>query len=318
VPLQLGQPIEVQLERRSAGNPDVYHEALRAIEPQVAALLKEHRARSVRWMPHEVVPWGRGVDFIEKPWSEEQCSLRPEVALALETNLLTEDNLPYFHFAIASRLEPGGIWQEWSRLWTAEEATHAAAMRDYLHLMRVVDPAKLERNRLQFMQQGFDREFSNPLEIFAYTSAQELATRVSHQRTGQRADEPVILKLMNLISRDENFHYLFYRGIVEELLEIVPELMLPAIQRQLYSFEMPGTKMDRFELRMASIANAGIYGAREHRDCVIKPVLNFWEIDKITGLTPETQKIQERILKLEKLLDRLVERQDSRRPTTLH
>lgn len=289
---------------------DRIKEVLRAVEPRVHELFETHKKNSKRWYPHEIVPWGAGQDFREVPWDPSQCSLRPECVLALETNLLTEDNLPYYHAEIAKMVDPDSIWQDWNRRWTAEEGGHAAAIRDYLYLMRVMDPREIEDNRLMIMETGFDRDFADPLEIFAYTSAQELATRISHQKTGQRADEPIILKILSLIARDENFHYIFYRAIVEEVLKLEPDLMLTAIMNQFYSFSMPGTGMTNYELRQATIADAGIYGAREHRDQVIKPLVSYWDIEKLTGLTPAAQKAQERILKLEKVLDRMVERQE--------
>jgi len=304
--IEYGREISPEQSKRF----DVIIEVMKAIEPQVEGLLADHLEKSRRWYPHEVVPWGEGVDYIEKPWKEEQNSLRPEVVLALETNLLTEDNLPFYHAQIAAVVDRDSVWGEWNRLWTAEEGGHAAAMRDYLFLMRVMDPVLIEQNRLAYMRQGFQRDFADPLEVFAYTSAQELATRISHLRAGQKADEPIILKILQLISRDENFHYIFYRSVVKEILAIAPELMLPAIVNQFYSFEMPGSNMSGFELRLATIANEGIYGAREHRDLVIMPVINYWKISELTGLSPESQKAQERILKLEKILDRMVERQE--------
>ncbi|MFN8392602.1 MAG: acyl-ACP desaturase [Bdellovibrionota bacterium] len=289
---------------------DAIKEVLRAIEPEVRVSLENHRRQSRRWFPHEVVPWGAGRDFNEEPWTPGQVSLRPEIVLALETNLLTEDNLPYYHAQIEQMMDRDSVWQEWNRLWTAEEGGHAAAIRDYLYLMRQMDPYEMERNRLMMMEAGFDRTFNDPLEIFAYTAAQELATRISHLRTGQRADEPIVLKILSLIARDENFHFIFYRSVVSAVLERRPDLMLPALMNQLYSFSMPGTGMSNFELRQATIANAGIYGAREHRDQVILPLLSYWKLDQLTGLAPETQKVLDRILKLEKVLDRMVERQE--------
>ena len=107
-------------------------------------LVAEHRRTSRRWYPHEVVPWGRGQDFNATPWSPEQCALRPDIVVALETNLLTEDNLPYYHANIDRIIGGnGGAWREWSRLWTAEEFKHGVAMRDYFHLTRVMDPRVL-------------------------------------------------------------------------------------------------------------------------------------------------------------------------------
>ena len=230
--------------------------------------------------------------------------------MALETNLLTEDNLPYYHAQIQEMVDPGGVWQEWNRLWTAEEGGHAAALRDYLYLKRVMDPEIIEKNRLMIMEAGFDREFADPLEVFAYTSAQELATRISHLRAGQRADEPIVLEILKRISTDENHHFVFYRSVCAEVLARRPDLMLPAINAQMYSFSMPGNGMSNFEIRQAVIANAGIYGAREHRDLVVMPLLRYWKLDQLTGLSPESEKIRDRILRLEKVLDRMVERQE--------
>lgn len=295
---------------------DAIKEVLRSIEPEVKVLLENHRRLSKRWYPHEVVPWGMGRDYNEEPWKPEDCKLRPEVVMALETNLLTEDNLPFYHAQIQAMVDPDGIWQEWNRLWTAEEGGHAAALRDYLYLARVMDPQIIELNRLMIMEAGFDRHFADPLEVFAYTTAQELATRISHLRAGQRADEPIVLEILRRISTDENHHFVFYRSIMTEVLKRRPDLALPAIMNQFYSFEMPGLGMSNYEIRRAVIANAGIYGAREHRDLVIMPVLRYWKLENLTGLSPEMEKIRDRILRLEKVLDRMVERQERKTKKT--
>ena len=63
-------------------------------------------------------------------------------------------------------------------------------------------------------------------------------------------------------------------------------------------------------LRQAIIADAGIYGTREHRDMVVLPLLSFWDIAGISGLSPELQKVQSRILRIEQVLNRMVERQE--------
>ena len=284
--------------------------AVAAIEHQVEQLLADHRKNSRRWYPHEIVPWGLGKDFNEIPWDAAQSPVRPDIVVALETNLLTEDNLPYYHSRIETMVEANSVWSEWNRLWTSEEAAHAQTIRDYLHLMRVMDPKVMEDNRRIIMQSGFDRTFSDPMELFAYTATQELATRISHLRAGQKADEPIALRIFSTIARDENFHFIFYRGVVKALLDIVPELMLPAIMNQFYSFSMPGTGMSNYELRQAIIADAGIYGTREHRDMVILPLIKYWDIAGIKNLSSGLQKIQSRILRIEQVLDRMVERQD--------
>ena len=299
---------ELSVEERK--RLDAIKELLYSIEPQVKEALDNHRKVRRDWYPHEVLPWGRGIDFREVPWSQDQSPLRPEVKLALETNLLTEDNLPYYHSHIERFLDQSGVWKEWNRLWTAEEAQHGESMRDYLYLLRVTDPKQIADERKAVMEVGFDRHFADPLELFAYTSAQELATRISHLRTGQRADEPVCLELLKLISRDENFHYVFYRNVVDLALGIDPDLTLPAVMNQLYSFEMPGSGMSNFEFRQLTISNAGIYGVKEHREQVIEPILSFWKIAERQPKTTAGKKAQERILKLEKVLKRMEDKQE--------
>jgi acyl-[acyl-carrier-protein] desaturase len=288
------------------------NEVLRALEPQIKVLIQNHREASVRWMPHEVVPWGAGEDYNEKPWHPDQCKLRPEIVTALETNLLTEDNLPFYYSIISRGVAPDSALGEWTRLWTSEEAAHGSSIRDYMLLMRVMDPVVLENNRLKVMQTGFYRPFGCPFELFAYTSAQELSTRISHLETGKQADEPILYKLLSLIARDENFHYIFYRSMVKAILEIAPQLMLPAIAKQLYSFGMPGDVLDDFSERSAVFESEGIFTSLDFRDHVVRPLLSHWKIEQLRGLPPEIEKVQERILKLESVVTRMVERSKRR------
>jgi acyl-[acyl-carrier-protein] desaturase len=284
------------------------NEVLKAIDPQIKVLIQNHRETSTRWMPHEVVPWGIGEDYNSKPWHPDQSPFRPEIVSVLETNLLTEDNLPYYHSIIAANIPEGSALAEWNGIWTAEEATHSAAIRDYMLLTRVMDPAVLERNRLTVMERGFHRYFGSAFELFAYTTAQELSTRISHLETGRKAQDPGLLKVLSLVSRDENFHYIFYRSVVKAILEVAPEMMLEPIANQFYSFAMPGDIMDNFSERAATFASESIFGPIEFRDHVVKPILNHWKIDQLRGLPPHLEKVQERILKLERVLTRIIER----------
>ncbi len=291
----------------SVRSPEI-REVFRALEPQVKVLIQNHRETSIRWMPHEIVPWGDGEDYVSKPWRPEQSPFRPEIVTALETNLLTEDNLPYYHSIIAGCSEHGSAMAEWNALWTAEEATHSAAIRDYMLLKRVMDPAVLERNRLTVMQTGFHRPFASPYEVFAYTTAQELGTRISHLETGRKAGEPVLMKILSLVSRDENFHYIFYRSLVKALIEIVPDKILPAIATQFYSFGMPGGALADFAARSAVFESERIFGGLEFRDGVVKPILAHWKLEQLRGLTPVAEKARDRIMKLESVLTRAIER----------
>ena len=110
-------------------------ELLEELEPTVAERLDLHLRAAQDWLPHEYVPWGRGRDFTGEggePWTAGQSALAPAVQAAFELNLLTEDNLPSYHREIAARFGRDGAWGTWVHRWTAEEARHAKAIRDYL------------------------------------------------------------------------------------------------------------------------------------------------------------------------------------------
>ena len=102
------------------------------LEPVVADNLTRHLDAAKEWMPHEYVPWDAGRDFVAEPWDPGQSTLSPVAQVAFEVNLLTEDNLPSYHFEIASRFGRDGAWGTWVHQWTAEEGRHAMCMRDYL------------------------------------------------------------------------------------------------------------------------------------------------------------------------------------------
>ena len=123
-------------------------ELLAAVEPDIAALMQAHNERRENWYAHEIVPWEMGRNYRDEPWDESDATLRPEVRTALQLNLLTEDNLPYYHARISAAFSEQSSLAEWSRQWTAEEAQHSIASRSYLLTSRNCDPRVLEDDRV--------------------------------------------------------------------------------------------------------------------------------------------------------------------------
>ncbi len=285
-------------------------ELIETVDPAVDKLMAEHRDRRQHWYAHEYVPWEKGRNFRDEPWDESQCTISPEARTSLVFNLLTEDNLPYYHALLDREVRRYGedsALARWNRLWTAEENQHAIALRSYLLTSRNCDPVELENDRMATMQGGFLREPKMPVDVFIYTTFQELATRVSHRNAGVYTDEPVAYEIMSRIAADENHHFMFYRGLVLAMLDEAPSLLMESIYRIVTEFEMPGTAIPRFRRRAVVMANAGIYNLRIHHDRVVKPVLRDWKIDKLTDLTPDAAEYQEKIMGLPAQLDRRAE-----------
>ena len=275
-------------------------------------LMAEHRERREHWYFHDFVPWERGASFKDKPWDASEATLSPEVRTAFVLNLLTEDNLPYYTSLFGSYFDEESPLLKWSRLWTAEEGQHAIAMRSYLLTSRNCDPRLLEEDRMVTVEGGWSPGFENILDMFCYTSAQELATRISHRNAGVQSDCEVAHTLMGKIARDENHHFLFYRGITTEMLGQAPNLVLPALNRVLQNFSMPGTGIPGFARRALQMARIGIYNQRIHAENVVTPLLRHWKIENITDLNPEGEQARDEILQVVPTLIKAAEKFEAR------
>ncbi|WKU05221.1 acyl-ACP desaturase [Micromonospora sp. HUAS LYJ1] len=294
---------------------------LHELEPVVAKNLDRHLSMAKEWFPHEYVPWSEGRTFDGplggEAWSEGDSTL-PEVArTALIVNLLTEDNLPSYHHQIASLFGPDGAWGTWVGRWTAEEGRHGTAIRDYLTVTRAVDPVALERARMVHMTAGYSNSHdSSMLRSLAYVSFQELATRISHRNTGRITGDPVCEALLSRVAADENLHMVFYRNLLGAALEVAPDQTMRAIAEVLEDFQMPGVGIEGFARKSVTIALAGIYDLRQHRDDVVAPVLRQWDVFNVAGLDAEGEAARDRIAAhldgLEQAASRFEEKRDAR------
>lgn len=290
------------------------------LEPIAEANLNRHLAAAKEWMPHEYVPWSEGQDFADlggKPWDAEQSPMSPVARTALEVNLLTEDNLPSYHREIERAFGRDGAWGTWVHRWTAEEGRHGICIRDYLLVTRAVDPVELERARMETMQAGFDSGDKQLLNVFAYVSFQELATRISHRNTGRYTEDPIAEKLLARVATDENLHMVFYRNLVTAALEVAPDAMLRAITDEVVGFQMPGSIIPSFARKAAMIAKAGIYDLRIHHDDVIWPLLRHWKVFELSGLGETGERAREELSDFLSTLNAQASRFEERRDQQL-
>jgi acyl-[acyl-carrier-protein] desaturase len=288
---------------------------MRELEPTVESNLNRHLSVAQEWMPHDYVPWRLGRDFDGDEgiaWSPDQSTLSRPAQISFEVNLLTEDNLPSYHHEIATTFGRDGAWGTWVHRWTAEEGRHACCIRDYLLVTRAVDPVTLERDRMSTMEAGFRSNGRDLLQVLAYVSFQELATRIAHRNTGRLCGDPVADRLMARISADENLHMVFYRDLVRAAMEIDPDQTVVAVAAEVLGFQMPGSGMPSFARKSVVIAKAGIYNLRIHRDEVLAPVLRHWKVLDMTFSSPQAQQAQAEIATHLDQLDTLARQYDER------
>jgi acyl-[acyl-carrier-protein] desaturase len=273
------------------------HELLRELRPAVERLLERHLGSAKEWMPHEMVPWGRGRDYEHGvPWDPEDFPLPDAVRRALIVNVLTEDNLPYY-FETIHRVFPCEELRTWTRRWTAEEMRHAAVIRDYLMVNRAVDPVALERARMAQVSSGQTPQPPTVPDALVYLCLQELATRIAHRNTGKLLPDPAGFDIMVRVAADENLHHLFYRDLAAAAFEVDPSAMVLAVDRQVRRFEMPGTGIPGFAAHAFAIAKVGIYDLSLHHDQILVPVvLRFWRLSSLEGLSPDAERARASVL----------------------
>jgi len=301
-------------DRVSLSGTDRAEAALLAeIEPAVAKLVDRHLAVAKEWFPHDFIPYSQGRDFDKEPWTPDQARLTGIAQTAFEVNLLTEDNLPSYHYLIRAIFEKGdGAWKFWVGRWTAEEGRHAIVIRDYLVVTRNIDPIMLERGRMQNVQLGYDRPM-RALRGLAYTSFQELATRVSHQNTGRYSADPVADRIMSRVAADENLHMVFYRDALSAAFEVDASAVMKAITEEVLTFEMPGAGITGFVRKAAKMAEAGIYDLRIHHDDILWPLLRHWRVFERTDLDAEAEHARDNLARFLGKLDASAKKYEERR-----
>ena len=293
-------------------------ELLRELDQVVVGELNRHEKVAKEWFPHEYVPWSEGRNFDGlmggDEWTEQDSGVSDVARSALIVNLLTEDNLPSYHHEIALIFGRDDAWGERVHRWTAEEGRHAIAMRDYMLVKRLVDPVALERFRMTHMSQGYESAHSGELmSSLAYVSFQELATRVSHRNTGTFTNDPMCENLLTRIAADENLHMIFYRNLMDAALKVSPDQAMIAILDVVKNFQMPGANLPGFQRKAVEMAVAGIYDLRSHKDEVVAPVLRFWRVFELEGLSAEGEAARTELAELMESLEKQALRFEDKR-----
>ncbi|MEU5877929.1 acyl-ACP desaturase [Spirillospora sp. NPDC047279] len=288
------------------------------LEGLVEKEVDRHLEMAKEWFPHQYVPWGQGRDFdgplAGEEWTPDQTSLGQAARESLIVNLLTEDNLPGYHNAIATVFGREGAWGFWVNRWTAEENRHGIVIRDYLTVTRAVDPIALERARMKHMQEGYAADHGDSfLHGAAYVAFQELATRVAHRNTGKVSGDPICEQMLTRVAADENLHMIFYRNLMGGALEVAPNEAMRAITDVVKNFQMPGHSIDGFLRKSVIIANAGIYDLRLHHDDVLRPVLRKLGVFELEGLSGDGEKARDELGEFLDQLDEAATKFETRR-----
>jgi acyl-[acyl-carrier-protein] desaturase len=278
------------------------------------------------WQPSDFLPNSESDTFFEevRELREIAKDLPYDFWVAMVGDTITEEALPTYESWLmevegVDNLERNG-WSKWVRQWTGEENRHGDVLNKYLYLSGRVNMREVEMTAQHLINDGFDIGTGrDPYKNFVYTSFQELATYVSHNRVSQLAKsygDNKLSKMCKMIAGDEMRHHHAYSQFVTEIFKVDPsEMMLAFNYMMKHKIVMPahflresGQKIGScFEQFSDSAQRIGVYTANDYVD-IMQKLIDKWEIDKISGLTDEAEKARDYLMKLPGRMAKISER----------
>ena len=278
------------------------------------------------WQPTDLLPDSNNENFLEevKELREISKDLPYDFWVTLVGDTITEEALPTYESWLMDvegidNVERNG-WSKWVRHWTGEENRHGDVLNKYLYLSGRVNMREIEQTTQHLISDGFDIGTGrDPYKNFVYTSFQELATFVSHNRVAliaKKYGEKKLFKMCNLIAGDEMRHHLAYSEFVNQIFKVDPSEMMLAFQYMMkQKITMPalflresGDKIgSAFEAFSDSAQRIGVYTASDYVD-ILQKLNEKWDIGNINGLTAEAEKARDYLMKLPERMRKISER----------
>ncbi len=278
------------------------------------------------WQPSDFLPDAQSDTFFEevKELQEIAKELPYDFWVAMVGDTITEEALPTYESWLMDvegidNVERNG-WSRWIRQWTSEENRHGDLLNKYLYLSGRVNMREVEITTQHLIADGFDIGTGrDPYKNFVYTSFQELATYVSHNRVSQLAKEygdKKLSKVCKLIAGDEMRHHHAYCEFVDQIFKVDPSEMMLAFQYMMkQKITMPalflresGEKIGvAFEQFSNSAQKLGVYTANDYVE-IMQKLIERWQIDKIGNLSDEADKARDYLMKLPGRMAKISER----------
>ncbi|WP_298532476.1 acyl-ACP desaturase [uncultured Algibacter sp.] len=305
-------------------------EVMKFLEKDVDALMEKYLIPiDSIWQPTDFLPDSEATtaSFFEEVTEIRELAkeLPYDFWVVLVGDMITEEALPTYESWLmdvegVDQVHGQNGWSKWVRQWTAEENRHGDVLNKYLYLSGRVNMKEIEITTQHLIADGFDIGTDrDPYKNFVYTSFQELATYVSHNRVAKIAKDvgnKRLSKMCKIIAGDEMRHHHAYSEFVERIFQVDPSQMMMAFHYMMkQKITMPahflretgnqiGTAFEEFSNTAQRI---GVYTSTDYVD-ILQKLITRWEIDKITGLNDEAEKARDYLMKLPARMYRLSER----------
>lgn len=302
-------------------------EVMQHLEKDVDALIEKYLIPIDKiWQPTDFLPNSESDNFFDEVTEIRELAkeLPYDFWVVLVGDMITEEALPTYESWL---MDVEGIdqvernaWGKWVRHWTAEENRHGDVLNKYLYLSGRVNMREIEKTTQHLIADGFDIGTDrDPYKNFVYTSFQELATYISHNRVAKLAKEKgnkQLFKMCNIISGDEMRHHHAYSEFVERIFAVDPNQMMLAFQTMMkQKITMPahflresGDKISTaFEEFSNTAQRIGVYTSADYVD-ILEKLIKRWDIGNLQNLSDEAEKARDYLMKLPDRMKRLAER----------
>ena len=278
------------------------------------------------WQPSDFLPDSQNENFSEEVNELQEIAkeLPYDFWVAMVGDTITEEALPTYESWLmevegVDSIEVNG-WSRWVRQWTGEENRHGDLLNKYLYLSGRINMREVEMTTHHLINDGFDiGTGKDPYKNFVYTSFQELATYVSHNRVSQIAKQygdNKLSKACKMIAGDEMRHHLAYSEFVNQIFKVDPsEMMLAFLYMMKQKITMPAHFLRESGQSISSAFNhfsdsaqkLGVYTANDYVE-ILQKLIDKWQIDKIGNLTDEAEKARDYLMKLPARMAKISER----------
>ncbi len=302
-------------------------EVMQFLEKDIDSLIEKYLIPIEKiWQPTDFLPNSESDGFFEEVREIRELSkeLSYDFWVVLVGDMITEEALPTYESWLMDVEGVGqterNAWSKWVRHWTAEENRHGDVLNKYIYLSGRVNMKEIEKTTQYLIADGFDIGTDrDPYKNFVYTSFQELATYISHNRVAKLAKEKgskQLSKMCKIISGDEMRHHNAYSEFVERIFEVDPNQMMLAFQYMMkQKITMPahflresGNKISTaFEEFSNTAQRIGVYTSIDYVN-ILQKLIDRWDIEKITGLNEEAEKARDYLVALPSRMIRLADR----------
>ena len=268
------------------------------------------------WQPTDFLPNSENENFFEevKELREIAKDLPYDFWVTLVGDTITEEALPTYESWLmdvdgVGQVEANG-WSKWIRHWTSEENRHGDLLNKYLYLSGRVNMREVEMTTQHLIADGFDIGTGrDPYKNFVYTSFQELATYISHNRVAQLAKsygDNKLAKICKMIAGDEMTQ--IFKVDPSEMLLAFNYMMKQKIVMPAQFLRESGEKISSAFLNFSDSAQRiGVYTANDYVE-IMQKLIDKWEIEKLSNLTDEAEKARDYLMKLPARMAKVSER----------